>query len=69
MPTRLDAAPTQAMAAIVERRGPDAPARPASPPVHDARRLVSGGPEARITLGAAIYTLRITRQGKLILTK
>jgi hemin uptake protein HemP len=38
-------------------------------PVHDARKLLRGGTEARITLDAAIYTLRITRQGKLILTK
>ncbi|QDL93596.1 hemin uptake protein HemP [Paroceanicella profunda] len=40
-----------------------------SPCVHDARVLTDGGREARITLNGNIYTLRITRQGKLILTK
>jgi hemin uptake protein HemP len=38
-------------------------------PHHDARRLTAGGREARIVLDEAVYTLRITRQGKLILTK
>ncbi|HEU0222204.1 MAG TPA: hemin uptake protein HemP [Paracoccaceae bacterium] len=39
------------------------------PPVHDARDLAGGGREARIVLDGVAYTLRITRQGKLILTK
>ncbi len=39
------------------------------PPVHDAVDLTRGGVQARIRLGEQIYTLRITRQGKLILTK
>lgn len=57
-------------ATIVERRGPDGPRAPTPAlPVHDARRLLAGGTEARIVLDAAVYTLRITRQGKLILTK
>jgi len=38
-------------------------------PLHDALELVEGGQQARITLNGMVYTLRITRQGKLILTK
>ncbi|HVH02877.1 MAG TPA: hemin uptake protein HemP [Amaricoccus sp.] len=38
-------------------------------PRHDARLLTSGGPEAEILLDGMRYLLRITRQGKLILTK
>lgn len=38
-------------------------------PVHDAAELTRGGREARIVLGDQVYTLRITRAGKLILTK
>ena len=38
-------------------------------PLHDARALTAGGPQARILLDGQVYTLRITRQGKLILTK
>lgn len=38
-------------------------------PAHDARRLTQGGPVAQICLDGQVYTLRITRQGKLILTK
>jgi hemin uptake protein HemP len=38
-------------------------------PVHDAEALTDGGREARIVLNGQVYTLRITRQGKLILTK
>ena len=38
-------------------------------PLHDARGLTSGGSQARILLDGQVYTLRITRQGKLILTK
>ena len=36
---------------------------------HDARVLVSGGVTAEISLDGEIYVLRITKQGKLILTK
>lgn len=39
------------------------------PPVHDARLLTDGGNEAEIRLDGMRYVLRITRQGKLILTK
>jgi hemin uptake protein HemP len=38
-------------------------------PVHDARDLTHGGVEARILLDGTPYVLRITRLGKLILTK
>lgn len=38
-------------------------------PEHDARALTDGGAEARILLDGTAYVLRITRLGKLILTK
>ncbi|TCP60921.1 hemin uptake protein HemP [Rhodovulum bhavnagarense] len=38
-------------------------------PVHDARILTEGGSTAIIVLDGTLYTLRITRAGKLILTK
>lgn len=38
-------------------------------PTHDARDLTEGGTLAQIRLDDQLYTLRITRQGKLILTK
>ncbi|MBB3712331.1 hemin uptake protein HemP [Limimaricola variabilis] len=38
-------------------------------PVHDARALTNEGIRARIRLDGQDYTLRITRAGKLILTK
>ena len=38
-------------------------------PVHDALRLTEGGHLARIVLADQTYSLRITRAGKLILTK
>ena len=38
-------------------------------PAHDAVALTRGGSCAHIRLGDQVYTLRITRQGKLILTK
>lgn len=38
-------------------------------PVHDATQLTEGGALALIRLGGQMYTLRITRAGKLILTK
>ncbi|MBP0482798.1 hemin uptake protein HemP [Sagittula salina] len=40
-----------------------------SVPVYDARALVADGVKAEIRLDGQIYTLRITRGGKLILTK
>ncbi len=41
----------------------------AEPPLHDAETLTQGGSLARIVLHGQVYSLRITRQGKLILTK
>jgi len=38
-------------------------------PVHTAETLTKGGNQALIDLNGQIYTLRITRAGKLILTK
>ena len=38
-------------------------------PIHDAAALTAGGRVARIHLNGQLYALRITRQGKLILTK
>ncbi|PZO63229.1 MAG: hemin uptake protein HemP [Paracoccus denitrificans] len=38
-------------------------------PVHDATELTAGGNQALIALGDQVYNLRITRAGKLILTK
>ena len=42
---------------------------PEKRPVHDALHLTEGGPLAEIRLRGQVYTLRITRHGKLILTK
>lgn len=38
-------------------------------PLHDATQLTGGGNLAQIYLEGQVYTLRITRAGKLILTK
>lgn len=38
-------------------------------PVYDANDLTKGGDLAKIKLDDQLYTLRITRAGKLILTK
>lgn len=38
-------------------------------PHHDAEQLTNGGHQAYIHLNNQIYTLRITKQGKLLLTK
>lgn len=38
-------------------------------PVYDALDLTKGGDLARIQLNGQLYTLRVTRAGKLILTK
>ncbi|MBF9044027.1 hemin uptake protein HemP [Rhodobacterales bacterium HKCCE4037] len=43
--------------------------RPISAPVYDAHRLVGEEQTAMIVLDDKTYTLRITRAGKLILTK
>lgn len=46
----------------------DVPALP-SAPVWNARDLTQGGIAAQIVLDGQVYSLRITRAGKLILTK
>lgn len=46
-----------------------APTRVATLPAHDAEELTGGGNQANIVLHGQVYTLRITRAGKLILTK
>ena len=38
-------------------------------PSYDALQLTQGGVQAHIVLTGQIYTLRVTRAGKLILTK
>tara|TARA_B100000780_G_scaffold259276_1_gene210187 strand:- start:604 stop:771 length:168 start_codon:yes stop_codon:yes gene_type:complete len=38
-------------------------------PIYDAEALTKGMDQAQIILGEQIYTLRITRAGKLLLTK
>ena len=43
--------------------------RPVTAPAYDAQRLVGDGGTATIVLDDKSYTLRITRAGKLILTK
>lgn len=52
-------------------QSPDRAVHPATPaiPRHDARDLTAGGDQAEITLGDQAYRLRITKAGKLILTK
>ena len=79
-PCSIERSPGQS-AAIARRpgaRGHDAAAQAhAGPPLrepeprprHDARLLTAGGAEAEILLDGIRYVLRITRQGKLILTK
>jgi hemin uptake protein HemP len=53
-------------------RGPLRPPDRSDPPPsprHDARALTAGGRAAEIALDGRTYTLRITRAGKLILTR
>lgn len=50
--------------------GAEVPALPGKNlPAHDAQALTGGGNQALIVLGDQVYNLRITRAGKLILTK
>ncbi|NIZ14732.1 hemin uptake protein HemP [Phaeobacter sp. HF9A] len=44
-------------------------AQPETFPTYHAEELTRGGVQARILLNGQIYSLRITRAGKLILTK
>jgi len=56
--------------AILDRlEDPKMEAIPQNFPTFDARHLTVGGNIAQIKLDGQIYTLRITRQQKLILTK
>ena len=50
-----------------DTRGADS--APAPVPVHRAQDLTRGGALAQIVLDGKVYALRITRAGKLILTK
>lgn len=59
----LQAAAEVSLAAPMPRGGLEAA------PLHDARVLTRGGVQARIQLDGQVYALRITRAGKLILTK
>lgn len=45
------------------------PVRQARVSRHSARALTDGGTQAQIELDGKVYDLRITRAGKLILTK
>lgn len=45
------------------------PTAPSNLPTYDAKDLTQGRDQAQIVLGDQTYTLRITRAGKLILTK
>ncbi len=42
---------------------------PSRIPIYSAEDLTNGGTVAQIVLGDQTYTLRVTRAGKLILTK
>jgi hemin uptake protein HemP len=53
---------------IRAQTGPD-PTLKAAAACHDARELTAGGHIAHVILDGQTYTLRITRAGKLILTK
>lgn len=48
---------------------PSPAGQPVEDAVHDARALVPNGSTANIVLDGQTYKLRITRAGKLILTK
>lgn len=51
------------------RMASDPPRAEAAEPVHRAEDLIGPGGIARIVLRDQTYTLRLTRAGKLILTK
>ena len=48
---------------------PHAESKEAIPPIYNAKELTKAGDIAHISLQEKIYILRITRAGKLILTK
>ncbi|MEF3049045.1 hemin uptake protein HemP [Pseudotabrizicola sp. L79] len=54
----------------IQRPWPTPAQTPVPPrPTYSARDLTNGGEQAQIVLDDQVYTLRITRAGKLILTK
>lgn len=60
---------TEPAYAMDNRNAARRPQPVAEPPLHQADDLTGGGNLARIQLADQTYTLRITRAGKLILTK
>jgi hemin uptake protein HemP len=54
---------------MTERPHPPSPDTPTDVPVHDVLSLTAGGSLARLMHQGEVYVLRITRLGKLILTK
>lgn len=62
-------APTTATDPDVNRATAAPAPRAGNLPIHDARALTGAAGQATILLGDQAYTLRITRAGKLILTK
>ena len=73
-PSRAKAPPDLCAPSVdseVPMNAPIAPTQFQQPnlPRHDALALTGGGACATIQLGDQLYTLRITKQGKLILTK
>lgn len=57
------------MNAMIERPTPALDDRAEIAPLHNARVLTEGGRKAQIQLDDKVYSLMITRAGKLILTK
>ena len=62
-------AAVMAARAIPQDRNHSAAIPTPTEPVYDASTLTGANGQARIVLGDQVYTLRITRSGKLILTK
>ena len=54
---------------MTDRPNPTNPDAPTEVPVHDVLSLTAGGSLARLMHQGEVYILRITRLGKLILTK
>ncbi len=67
MNAHVSAVTADLLADLPAERPADRPAE--RHPAYDARALVRGGVCAHILLDGQVYTLRITRAGKLILTK
>lgn len=67
--TQEESARRRAASAPLAAHPAPAPARAPQMPAHDVRALMTGGTQAQLLLDGVAYTLRITRAGKLILTK